>query len=167
MQVLLIRSRAFFVRWGTYIEGKRLKRLVFIIWLVASFAHAEKGQKTLTAQAGAFTANAGGQEALALRIGDDYHDLTLFKNNYLVIGDESLYGVIYDWRFPICASDCWIPMYYQAGIGLTNATPLVELGWSINPLGIIRVDFMTHLFLNVGHVASWSYPIWTGISIPL
>lgn len=128
---------------------------------------AGKGDKRITAQASAFAPNAGGQEALALRIGDDNHEFGLFKNPYLISDGEELYGVLYDWRYAACDSTCWVPSYFQMGFGLTNATPIVEIGWSLSPLQFFRVDFMTHLFLNVGHMASWSYPLWAGISVPM
>ncbi len=102
-----------------------------------------------------------------MRYGSDKSEFSIFANNHLVANGGPLSGATYSWRFPICDSSCFVPTYFQAGVGLSNAGPMAELAWSATPLWFARIDFTTQIFLGSSRAAIWSYPLWIGLSLPL
>lgn len=134
---------------------------------------------TVSASMNALAANAGGQEAYALRIHHDDAEYHVFANRSLSVGGKPLVGAGYDLRFNLC-EDCFWRVFIQGGAGLSNAGPYVELDWGmaipIVPLWLpthpprylpqLRIDFATHLIFSQLRPNTWSYPLWLGIAVP-
>jgi len=142
------------------------------LFLFALVALTLPGGKAAAAERQAYTAqflalapNAGGQDAFALRMGDDKREWSLFTNLYLRSYDLPLTGITYDWRFPICSMACWVPTYLQAGGGISQAGPLAQLTWSTTVLRLLRIDYTTQAFYSQSRIVLWSYPLWLGLSI--
>lgn len=118
-------------------------------------------------QALAFTANAGGQTAYALRRRANEFEWSLFANQYLQAGSVPLLGITWDRRFDL-ASPAWpLKPYLQAGIGACTGGPLLEFMWGFTIGYVVRIDIVTHLIASPMRVVSWNYPLWTGITIPI
>ncbi len=125
-----------------------------------------RGEKTqISFQYKALAANAGGQDAYALRYANDKREWTAFTNQYLNAGGMPVLGGIYSFRLPACPLSCWNPIYFQYGAGLSTAGPLAELLVGITVLKVIRIDMATHLIATQNRLIVWSYPIWFGFSL--
>lgn len=126
-----------------------------------------KDDYTLSLQYRAMTANAGGQQAYALRLShDDKGEFLLFSNFFLLTGTWPLTGFAYDRRFVICSRSCFVRSFFQIGIGATTAGPLVELLWNITPFWLFRIDVVTHFYFSQIKPIFWNYPLWIGFSVP-
>ena len=135
--------------------------------LIAMPVFAANDAVTYSLQIGALAPNAGGQTAYALRRATDEDEWFLFQNQYLSAGPLPLIGVGYDRRFPICDQSCFWQFYVQVGGGVSTAGPMVEILWGTNLFWLLRIDVGTHFYVTKERVITWSYPLWTGISLPL
>ena len=115
----------------------------------------------------AWAPNAGGQRAYALRRATPHSEISIFMNEYLLAGNNPLYGATYDWRLPICDRNCFWQFYVQMGAGISSGGVLGEILWSSTFLWVARLDIATQIFLSQQRLVTWSYPLWLGLSLPL
>jgi hypothetical protein len=155
-------------------------RALLLLLVIAAPAFAEGKRYHVTAQLGALAPNAGGQEAYALKLATNDWEASVFSNQYLLAGSLPMTGVIYDYRFPICDDSCFWQLFFQAGGGLSNGGPVVDMSWGtvipLLPLWLptrappyypaLRIDFTTQMILIRWRAVTWSYPLWVGISVP-
>lgn len=134
----------------------------------------------LSYSSGAFAANAGGQDAHAVRLNRGRSEWHLFANRSLVVGTYPLFGGGYDLKFDMC-DECFWKIFIQTGGGLSNAGPYAELLWGLTvpiiPIWLpmrpprylphLRLDFASHLLFSQIRPSTWVYPIWLGVGVPL
>lgn len=127
----------------------------------------------------ALAPNAGGQEAYRIEAHQNHHAFYGFNNRDLMIGKNTMYGLGYGYRLPICGDDCFWRLFTQVGGGLTNGGGFAEITWGIVipliPIWLpisapryipsIRLDVSTHFFATTSRVLTWSYPLWLGLSV--
>lgn len=155
--------------------------LLILLELYAVTAQAKSDNPlNLSLSSGAFAANAGGQEAYALRAHQGTGEGHVYINRSLTVGNLPLGGAGYDFRFNAC-DECFWKFFVQTGGGLSNAGIYAELLWGMTvpllPIWLpmnppryvphLRLDFATHLIFGQLRPITWSYPLWLGIGIPL
>jgi hypothetical protein len=156
--------------------------LGILLVLFCGFSQAmagERGSYDVSFSQGALAANAGGQDAMAVRVHHEGRELHGYINPSLSTGGRPLVGAGYGIRFDAC-SDCFWKAFVQSGLGLSTAGPYLELDWGlavpIIPIWLprdpfryvpqLRIDFATHLIFSNVRPSVWSYPLWLGFSIP-
>ena len=167
--------------WNQYLKAFSLILLISAALLAAPNAFGKKKDLyQITGQIGALAPNAGGQQSFSLKLSRSNWEVSLFSNQYLLAGAYPLTGATYNWRFPICSTDCWWQLFLQTGAGLSNGGPIGEITWgSIIPalpiwlpfgtpryIPAFRVDITTQLIFVQWRAVSWSYPFWFGVSFP-
>lgn len=140
--------------------------LGLLFFIKSDVLMAERGV-SYSLQLKALAANAGGQDAYALRRVTEDIEWSLFQNTYLRAGSLPLMGSIYSWRHSFCDQSCLIQVYCQGGIGLSTAGPVLEMLWGTNLFWLVRVDVATQIYFSTTRVIFWSYPLWVGFSIPV
>lgn len=140
---------------------------LFVLIPLFPVANAKTSLKTYSFLWKAHAANAGGQDIYSIRRADDDHEISLFRNEYLISSGRPLMGATYSLRLPVCDSSCFVQGYTQLGAGLSTAGPLLDITWSVIGLWVARVDFTTQLFLTKTRIMTWSVPLWIGVSLPL
>jgi hypothetical protein len=155
--------------------------VVTLVMLTAAPARAvTEDRYTATSQVGAFAPNAGGPQAYTLRLAHGAWEAGMFSNQYVIAGDYPLTGGTFDWRFPVCGTECFWQFFVQLGAGASNGGPLAEITWGTMipalPLWLpiaapryipqIRIDITTQMIFIRYRAVTWSYPLWLGISVP-
>jgi hypothetical protein len=150
-------------------ELMRTWKIIFqiIMCTLGNSAVAKDDWTYYSLQAAAFTANAGGQTAFALRRRANDQEWSLFANQYLQAGDMPLIGLTWDRRFELTSPVWPVRPYLQAGAGVCSGGPLVELMWGMTVGYLVRIDIVTHLIVSPKRLVNWNYPFWTGVTIPL
>ncbi len=149
-------------RWLLITFCSLLSSLVF-----SSTSFSETSLKTYSFFWKAHAPNAGGQNIYSVRRADDDHEISLFRNEYLITANRPLMGANYSLRLPICDSSCFVQAYTQLGAGLSTAGPFLDISWSVIGLWLARVDFTTQLYITQTRIMTWSVPLWIGVSLPL
>jgi len=134
--------------------------------IFSSTGSAKTSLKTYSFFWKAHAPNAGGQSIYSIRRADDDHEISFFRNEYLLTAGRPLTGATYSKRLAVCDSSCFVQAYLQLGGGLSTAGPLFDISWSVIGLWVARVDFTTQLYLAKNRIMTWSVPLWIGVSVP-
>jgi hypothetical protein len=160
-------------------KSSRILILVFVS-LFSTVMYSADEPFNLSLSSGAFAANAGGQDAYAMRLNHARDEFHLIANRSLEVGGLPLVGGGYDLKFDMC-DECFWKFFIQTGGGLSNAGPYGELLWGLTvpiiPIWLptrpprylphLRLDFATHLLFSQLRPSTWLYPIWLGVGVPL
>jgi hypothetical protein len=138
------------------------------------FSKPSTGDKnyTLTAQVASLAPNAGGQEAFSLLLATNEWEAGAFSNQYITAGNKPLTGGFYAWRYPICDDSCWWQAFVETGGGFSTGGPFAQATWGtifftpVRYLPAVRIDVTTQVIFIRWRGVTWSYPLWTGISVP-
>jgi hypothetical protein len=150
---------------------KKFAVLQFIFLLacsvVTSDAQAYKfGEQNTSLLAQAFTSNAGGQTAYALKRYSVDHEWTIFANTYLLAAGIPLLGGVYSLRHTFVSAKYPLQAFAQFGLGASTGGVVAEGTLGTTLFYLLRIDLTSHLIINQNRAISWSYPFWTGVSIP-
>jgi len=132
----------------------------------AAFAY-KFGEQNSSVLAQAFTANAGGQTAYAVKRFNTDHEWTFFANTYLLAGGIPLLGGVYSLRHTFISAKYPFQSFTQFGLGASTGGVVAEGTIGMTLLYLLRIDLTSHMIINQNRAISWSYPFWTGVSVPL